>query len=90
MIGFSVQCSHLSSIGDNVERARKIVYQYSDRLWSDDIEIDLTGEVTFTKGDIILRRWKNWKIDSVHFEDAIDVQNRAATIWVYLVDAPVN
>jgi len=68
--------------------ARKIVYQYSDTLWSDDLEIDLTGELTFKKGDIIVRRGKNWKIDSVHSEQYIN--DPRMTIWVYLVDVLVN
>jgi len=85
----SVQFSNPSSIGDNVAGARNIVYQYSDNLWSDDLEIDLTGELTFKKGDIILRRGKNWKIDSVHSEQYIN-DLRMVTIWVYLVDVSVN
>jgi len=52
---------------------------------SDDLEIDLT----FTKRDIILRRGRNWKIDSVHSEHYI-TDLRMVTIWVYLVDVLVN
>jgi hypothetical protein len=76
------------SIGANVASARNIVYQYSDNIWADDLEIDLTGELTFKKGDIILRRGKNWKIDSVHSEQYIN--DPRMTIWVYLVDVLVN
>ena len=69
--------------------ARNIVYQYSDNIWSDDLEIDLTGELMFKKGDIISRRGKNWKIDSVHSEQCIN-DLRMVTIWIYLVDVLVN
>lgn len=69
--------------------AKNIVYRYSDNVLSDDLEIDLTGELTFKKGDVILRSGKNWKIDSVHSEQYIN-DLRMVTIWVYLVDVPVN
>jgi hypothetical protein len=72
-----------------VASAKNIVYRYSDNVLSDDLEIDLTGELTFKKGDVILRSGKNWKIDSVHSEQYIN-DLRMVTIWVYLVDVPVN
>ena len=70
-------------------RARKIIYKYSKNLWDDDMEIDLTGELTFKQGDIISRRGKNWKIDSVHLED-FDDQGGMPTISVFLVDTRVH
>jgi len=73
-----------------VPHARKIAYQYSNSLWSDDLEIDLTGELTFKQGDLISRRGKNWKINSVLSEDVIDYKDGMPTIWVLLVNAPVN
>jgi hypothetical protein len=72
-------------IGATMAIARDIAYQYSDNGLSDDLEIDLT----FTKRDIILRRGRNWKIDSVHSEHYI-TDLRMVTIWVYLVDVLVN
>ena len=86
----SYNSSNLTSIGDNVERARKIIYKYSKNLWDDDMEIDLTGELTFKQGDIISRRGRNWKINSVHEEDFVDDQRGMPTISVSLVDTRVH
>lgn len=71
-------------------RTRKIVYQYSNPRYADEVEIDLTGELTFRVGEIVLRRWNHWRIDSVLFEDHVDDHKEMPTIWVFLVDAPVN
>jgi hypothetical protein len=73
-----------------VERASKIIYKYSKNLWDDDLEIDLTGELAFKQGDIISRRGRNWKIDSVHSEDLVDDQMGMPSITVFLVDARVH
>jgi hypothetical protein len=71
-------------------RARKIIYKYSKNRWDDDLEIDLTGELTFKQGDMISRRRRNWKIESVHSEDHVDDQRGMPTITVFLVDARVH
>ena len=55
---------------------KNIVYQYPYDLLSDEIEIDLTGELHFTKGDIIVRRGKNWKINSVTIQKPIEKLER--------------
>ena len=73
-----------------MERASKIIYKYSKNLWDDDLEIDLTGELAFKQGDIISRRGRNWKIDSVHSEDLVDDQMGMPSITVFLVDARVH
>lgn len=70
-------------------RVKNIVYQFSDNGLPDDLEIDLTGELHFTKGDIIERRGKNWKINSITIEEPINKEQRP-TLWVDLVDPPVN
>ena len=66
-----------------------IVYQYSDESVQDEVEIDLTGELHFTKGEIIVRGGKSWKINCITIEEPIDKAQRP-TIWLELVDAPVN
>lgn len=53
------------------------------------MEIDLTGELSFTKGEIIVRRGTNWKINSITFEEPINKAQRP-TMWVELVYAQVN
>jgi hypothetical protein len=69
--------------------ARNVVYQYSDNLLCDDLEIDLTGDLMFKHGDIISRRGDNWRVDSIHQEDYLN-DLRMVTIWLYLVHALVN
>jgi hypothetical protein len=41
---------------------RDVVYQFSDNIWQDDEQIDLTGELHFSKGEIIKRGGKNWRV----------------------------
>ena len=65
------------------------MYQYADDAVPDEVEIDLTGERHFTKGEIIVRGGKNWKINYITIEKPIDKAQRP-TIWLELVDAPVN
>jgi hypothetical protein len=60
------------------------------KLLADDLEIDLTGEVTLNQRDIISRHEKNWKIDSIHSEDSVDDQRGMQAVWVFLVDARVT
>lgn len=68
---------------------QNIVYQYFDETLSDEVEIDLTGELHFTKGDIIVRHRMNWAINSIMIEEPIDKAQRP-TMWLELVYAPVN
>ena len=65
------------------------MYQYCDELLSDEVEIDLTGELHFEKGEVIVRGGRNWKINGITFEEPID-QVQRPTLWVELVYAPVN
>lgn len=66
-----------------MQTGRNIVYQYSDETLSDEFEIDLTSELHFTKGEIIVRGGKNWKISSITIEEPIDRVHRP-TMWVEL------
>ena len=67
-----------------------VVYQYSDSVWSDESETDCHGDLTFTRGDILTRRGTNWKIQSMSLEIPPEYLKEMATLWLYLVDAPVN
>jgi hypothetical protein len=71
-------------------QSKIIVYQYSDSVWSDELETDNHGSLSFIKGDILSRRGKNWKIQSMSLETPPEDMRAMATLWVYLVDAPVN
>jgi hypothetical protein len=68
---------------------KSIVYQYADDTLSDEVEIDLTGELHFAKGEIVARWGKNWKIESIMVEEPIQKLERP-TLWHELVYAPVN
>jgi hypothetical protein len=67
-----------------------IVYQYSDSVWSDESETDDRGDLTFKKGDILSMRGRTRKIESMSLEIPSDDMRMTATLWLYLVDAPVN
>lgn len=64
---------------------RTIIYSYSDRT-KPDLEIESTPTISFKEGDLIVRRERTWKIETIHLERVKD----ATTIWVLLVDPPVN
>ena len=68
---------------------KNIVYQYLHTVCPDDLEVDLTGELTFKTGDIIVRGGKHWRIDSITVEDTTQ-ELRRPTLWIYLVEAAVN
>jgi hypothetical protein len=70
--------------------ARRIFYRYSNILLADDLEIDLKHELAFKQGDIISRCGRNWKIESVLSEEFNENKRAMPTIFVFLVDAPVN
>ncbi len=72
-----------------MQTGRNIVYQYSDETLSDEFEVDLTGELHFTIGEIIVRERRHWKISSITIEEPIDNIHRP-TVWVELVYASVN
>jgi hypothetical protein len=72
-----------------MQTRRNIVYQYSDETLSDESEIDLTNELHFTKGEIIVRAGRRWKINAITIEEPIDKVHRP-TVWLELVYAPVN
>ena len=69
-------------------RGQIIVYQYAEGKVSEEFEIDLTGELHFTKGEILVRCGCNWKINSIMIEEP--TSNTRLTIWLELVHAPVN
>lgn len=68
--------------------ARNIVYSYADKRQFDEVELDLTGALPVNKGDIITRRGKTWRVDSVHLI-AEDIRAIPA-LWVLLIEALVN
>jgi hypothetical protein len=70
-------------------RVKNVIYQFSDNLWQDDEQIDLKGELNFSKGEIIVRGGKNWRVYSITSEESINKLERP-TLWICLVDAPVN
>ena len=70
-------------------RVKNVVYQFSDNIWQDDEQIDLTGELHFLKGEIIVRDGKNWRVCSITSEESTNKLERP-TLWISLVDAPVN
>jgi hypothetical protein len=70
-------------------RVKNVVYQFSDNLLQDDEQIDLTGELHFTKGDIIVKGGLHWRVYSITMEEPIQKLERP-TLWLDLVHAPVN
>jgi hypothetical protein len=69
---------------------KHIVYKYDDANESDEMDFDRHGMLTFTKGDIILKRGISWKIESVEQEPSADKIMRIPTYWVYLTRVLVN
>ena len=65
------------------------MYQYSDETLSDEFEVDLTGELHFTIGEIIARRGRHSAINSITIEELIDKVHRP-TMWIELVYASVK
>jgi hypothetical protein len=71
--------------------AKRIIYKYSSKLLSDELEVDLTGELSFKQGDLIARCGKDWKIDSIFFEKRVGDDPRGMhTFWLSLIELPVN
>jgi hypothetical protein len=76
---------------DDVGRAKRIIYKYPDKLLSDDLEVDLSGELSFKQGDLIARCGKDWRIDSIFFEKRVGDDPRGMhTFWLWLIEPPVN
>jgi hypothetical protein len=70
--------------------AKNIVYSYADKREFDELEVDMTGELSFKKGDIITRNWRTWKVESIHLHTEAEDAASIPTLWVLLVNAPVN
>jgi hypothetical protein len=69
-------------------RVKNIVYQFPDNGWPDDVEIDRTGTLRFSKGDFIVEGGITWKVDSITIEYPIN-QAKRNIHWVHLVYACV-
>lgn len=70
--------------------ARNIVYSYVDPRQPDEFAVDLTGEVSFRKGDVLTHNGKLWKVESVHLEAKDGDLSDIPTLWVLLIEALVN
>ena len=70
-------------------RVKNIIYQFSDTISQDYEQVDLTGDLNFVKGDIIVKGGKTWRVYSVTNEESINKLERP-TLWICLVHAPAN
>jgi hypothetical protein len=68
--------------------AKQVVYRYNGHLSSDQIEFDSHGMLAFTKGDVIWRPGKYWKVESTQFEEVRSDRNPMPSLLVCLVDLP--
>jgi hypothetical protein len=67
---------------------KHIVYKYGGEQ-SDEMDFDVHGLLTFTKGDVVSRRGMTWKIDAVEKEEDLGLA-RIPTYWIYLTRIVVN
>jgi hypothetical protein len=67
--------------------AKQVVYRYNGHLSSDEIEFDAHGDLAFTKGDIIRRPGRNWRVESTRMEEARG-RKPLPSLLVFLVDHP--
>lgn len=65
--------------------SRTVIYSYGDGD-RPDLEIDLTGRLSIKIGDLISRRDKTWKVQTIHLER----ENNSTRVWVILVEPVVN
>ena len=70
------------------EHAKQVVYRYNGHLSSDEIQFDAHGDLAFTKGDIVWRPGKYWKVESVQLEELKGDSNPIPSLLVCLVDLP--
>ena len=71
-----------------VGHSKQVVYRYNGHISSDEIELDARGELTFTKGDIVRRPGKNWRVESADLEEVRGGHNPMPSLLVCLVDHP--
>jgi hypothetical protein len=69
---------------------KNIVFQYPGGLWSDELEMDVSGGLLFRKGDILERGGKHWQIDSIEWELSDEESKGIPTLRISLVNARVN
>jgi hypothetical protein len=68
--------------------AKQVVYRYNGHLSSDQIEFDAHDTLTFTKGDIIWRPGKYWKVESTQLEEVRGDRTPIPSLLVCFVDIP--
>jgi hypothetical protein len=71
-----------------VKNAKQVVYRYNGHLSTDEIQLDAHGDVTFTKGDIVRRSGKDWKVESTQLEELKVGGNQIPSLLVCLIDCP--
>jgi hypothetical protein len=69
---------------------KNIVYRFVGDVRSDELKTDLTGRVSFEKGDILSKDDKPRRVDSVHRELTDEESKRVPTLWVYLFNPLAN
>lgn len=78
-------------MGDTVTCAKRIIYKFPDKILSDEMDVDLSGELSFKQGDLIARCGKDWTIGSIFFEKRVaDDPMQIQTFWLWLSEPPVN
>jgi hypothetical protein len=71
-----------------VRNAKQVVYRYNGHLSTDEIQLDAHDELTFTKGEIVWRSGKYWKVESTQLEELKGGRNPVPSLLVCLVEAP--
>jgi hypothetical protein len=70
-----------------VRDTKQVVYRYNGHLSTDEIQFDAHGDLAFTKGDIVWRPGKYWKVESTQLEE-LKSCNSIPSLLVCLVDVP--
>jgi hypothetical protein len=69
----------------NKSKAKQLVYRYNGVESSEEVEVDLDGEIPIpNRGDIVLRNGKNW--EAVHVTTQISSDGSMPIVRIFLTD----
>lgn len=71
----------------NQDSAKQIVFRYNGEPASDEVEVDLGGDIRIPqKGDVIERKGKRWKVVQVNTETSLNAKGPIPVVRVFLTD----
>ena len=67
--------------------AKQFVYRYNGVQGSEEVELDLDGEITVPQKDqVIARKGKDWKVVHVSTEESLSAKGPIPVVRVFLTD----